>query len=57
MLDEDLELKAKIADVVECAAKEVIALLEANRDVEKSSAEPFPEWDDGGAARSLLATR
>ena len=48
MLDEDLELKAKIAAVVECTAKEVIALVEANRDVEKSSAEPLPEWMTAG---------
>ena len=44
MLDQNLDLKAKIAEVLECAAKEVIALLEANRDVENSSAEPLPEW-------------
>ena len=44
ILDEDFDLKAKIAGVVECAAKEVIALLEANRDEEKSSVEPLPEW-------------
>ena len=44
MLDEDVDLKAKIAEVVECAANEVIALLEANRDVEKNSAEPLLEW-------------
>ena len=36
MLDEDLDLKAKIADVFECAAKEVIALVEADRGVEKA---------------------
>ena len=44
MLDEDLNLKAKIADVFECAAKEVIGLVEANRDVGNSKAEPLPEW-------------
>ena len=44
MLDEDLDLKAKIIDVLECAAKEVTALVEACRDVEKRSAEPLPEW-------------
>lgn len=44
MLDEDLDLKAKIADVFECAAKEVIALVETDRVVEKNSAEPLPEW-------------
>jgi hypothetical protein len=35
---------AKITDVLECAAKEVNALVEARRDVEKRSAEPLPEW-------------
>jgi hypothetical protein len=44
MLDEDLDLKAKIADVFECAAKEVIALVETDRVVEKNSAETVPEW-------------
>jgi len=44
MLDEDLDLKAKIADVVECAAKEVIALVEAGRDGEQNSVEALPEW-------------
>ena len=44
MLDEDLDLKAKIADVLECAAKEVIALVEAGRDGEQNSVEALPEW-------------
>ena len=44
MLDEDLDLKTKIAEVLECAAKEVIALVEAHRNVEKNSAEPLLEW-------------
>jgi hypothetical protein len=44
MLEEDLDLKAKIADVLECAVKEVIALVEAHRDVERRSREPLPEW-------------
>ena len=44
MLDEDLDLKAKIVDVFECAAKDVIALVEARPEVEKCSAEPLPEW-------------
>jgi hypothetical protein len=44
MLHEDFDLKAKIADVLECAAKEVIALVEASPEVEKNSAEPLPEW-------------
>jgi hypothetical protein len=56
MLDEDLDLKAKITDVLECAVKEVIALVEADRGVEKNSAE-IAGVDDGGAARSLLAAR
>ena len=44
MLDEDFDLKAKIAQVFECAAREVIALVETSRDVEKNSVEPLPEW-------------
>ena len=48
MLDEDLDLKAKIADVFECAAKEVIALVEANRDVEERSTEPLSECMTAG---------
>ena len=44
MLDEDLDLKTRIADVLECASKEVIALVEASRDVERNSAAPLPEW-------------
>ena len=44
MLDEDLDLKARIADVLECAAKEVIALVEAGRDGEQNSVEALPEW-------------
>jgi hypothetical protein len=44
MLDEDLDLKARIADVLECAAKEIISLAEASREVERSSPEPLPEW-------------
>ncbi|HEX7331828.1 MAG TPA: hypothetical protein VF290_10020 [Pyrinomonadaceae bacterium] len=47
MLDEDLDLKAKIADVFECAAKEVVALVETDRVVEKNSAEPS-EWMTAG---------
>ena len=42
MLYEDLDLKAKITDVIECAAKEVIALVKADRDVEKNSAKHYP---------------
>ena len=44
MLDEDLDLKAKIADVFECAAKEVIALVETDRVVEQNSVEPLSDW-------------
>jgi hypothetical protein len=44
MLDVDLDLKAKIAGVLKCAAKEVIALVEADREIEKNSAEPLLEW-------------
>jgi hypothetical protein len=48
MPDEDLDLKAKIADVLEYAAKEVIALVDAQRRVEEKSAEPLPEWMTAG---------
>jgi methylmalonyl-CoA mutase N-terminal domain/subunit len=44
MLDEDSDLKAKITDVLECAAKEVIALVETDQGIEKTSAETLPEW-------------
>ena len=44
MLDEDLDLKAKITDVLECAVKEVIALVEAGRDGEQNSVEAPREW-------------
>jgi hypothetical protein len=44
MLDEDSDLKAKIADMFECAANQVIALVEADREVGKNSAEPLPDW-------------
>ena len=44
MLDKDLDLKTRITDVLECAVKEVIALVEADRKVEKISAERLPEW-------------
>ena len=44
MLDEDLDLKGRIAHVIECAAKEIIALAEASREVEKSWADSLPEW-------------
>ena len=48
MLDEDLDLKAKIADVFERAAKEVIALVETDREIDKNSVEPLPEWMTAG---------
>jgi hypothetical protein len=48
MLDKDLDLKTRIAEVLECAVKEVIALVEADRDVEKSLAEPLSEWMTAG---------
>jgi hypothetical protein len=44
MLNEDLDLKARIANVLECAAKEVIALVEADREAEKNSGKPLSEW-------------
>jgi len=44
MLDEDLDLKTRIGDVLECASKQIIMLVEAHRDVERSSPEPLPGW-------------
>jgi hypothetical protein len=44
MPDEDLDLKTRITDILECASKEIIALVEAHRYVERSSPEPLPEW-------------
>ena len=44
MLDEDLDLKTRITDVLGCASKEIIALVQAHRDVETSSPGPLPEW-------------
>jgi hypothetical protein len=44
MLDEDLDVKTRITDVLECASKEIIALVEADGAVEKNSAEPLLEW-------------
>ena len=44
MVDENSDLKTKIADVFECAAKEVIALVETDQVVEKNSAETLSEW-------------
>jgi hypothetical protein len=44
MLGEDLDLRAKITDVLDCAAKEVIALVEVDGEIEKNSTEPLPEW-------------
>ena len=57
MLDEDLDLKTKITDVLDCAVKEVIALVEADGEVEENSARTIARMDDGGAARALLAAR
>jgi hypothetical protein len=48
MLDEDLDLNAKIADVLESVVKEVIALVETDREVEKNSSEPLLEWMTAG---------
>ena len=44
MFDEDFDLKTKIADVFECEAKEVIALVETDRNVETRLTERLPEW-------------
>jgi len=49
MLDEELDLKTRITDVLECASKKIIALFEAHRDVERSLPEPLPDTGTDGA--------
>jgi hypothetical protein len=44
MLDKDLDLREKLANVIDRATTDAIALLLAEREVEKASAEPMPEW-------------
>ena len=44
MLDEDLDLKAKLNYEFDRAKQEVIALVLARCEAERSSPEPLPEW-------------
>ena len=44
MIDQNLHLKDKLASVIDRATQEAIALLLAQREVERLPAEPSPEW-------------
>ena len=44
MIDQNLQLKDKLASVIDRATQDTIALLLAQREVERFPAEPSPEW-------------
>ncbi|MGI9067619.1 MAG: hypothetical protein ACR2HX_14625 [Pyrinomonadaceae bacterium] len=44
MLDQNLDLKEKLASVIDRATQEAIALLLTEREIEKPSTGPTPEW-------------
>lgn len=44
MIDQNLDLKEKLTSVIDRATQDAIALFLAQREVEKPSAEPMPEW-------------
>lgn len=44
MIDQNLHLKDKLASVIDRATQDAIALLLAQREVERLPAEPSPEW-------------
>src|SRR6266542_3108758 len=44
MIDQKSDLKEKLASVIERATQDAIALLLAQREIEKPKAEPMPEW-------------
>ena len=44
MLDQNLDLKEKLASVIDRATQEAIALLLTQREVETPSVESAPEW-------------
>lgn len=44
MLDQNLHLKDKLASVIDRATHDAIALLLAQREIERPAAEPMPEW-------------
>ncbi len=44
MIDQNLDLKEKLTSVIDRATKDAIALLLAQREIEKPIAEPMREW-------------
>ncbi len=44
MIDQKSDLKEKLASVIDRATQDAIALLLAQREIEKPKAEPMPEW-------------
>ena len=44
MVDQNLDLKEKLATVIDRATQDAIALLLTQREIEKTAAEPTPEW-------------
>ncbi|MGI8836344.1 MAG: hypothetical protein ACR2H4_06860 [Pyrinomonadaceae bacterium] len=44
MIDQNLDLKEKLASVINRATQDAVALLLTQREIEKPSAEPTPEW-------------
>jgi hypothetical protein len=44
MIDQNLDLKEKLTSVIDRATQDAIALLLAQREIEKPTAEPMPDW-------------
>lgn len=44
MIDQKSDLREKLASVIDRATQDAIALLLAQREIEKPTAEPMPEW-------------
>ena len=57
MIDQNLDLKEKLATVIDRATQDAIALLLTQREVTQPSAESTPQWMTAYAACLLLAAR
>ena len=44
MIDQNLDLKERLASVIDRATQDAIALLLAQREIEKPTQEPMPDW-------------
>lgn len=44
MIDQNLDLKQKLASVIDRATQEAVAVLLAQHETKKPSADPIPEW-------------